>query len=447
MIDFLRKNLPDNVFFRRWFSLFKASLAAVIYGFPARKIKIIGITGTDGKTTTTEMLFHILKKVGIKVAKISSVKFSIHNETWENRTKRTTVSPFLMQWFLRKCVKEKIEYAVIEVSSHSLAQKRVWGIDFDGAILTNVSHEHLDYHGTIDKLRDAKKVLFTEFLNKNGVAIINGDDEVAKIWKEEIPQIRTFSFKNKKADYFGENFKDTNKGLEFTIGKTKFTAEVLGNFNAENLLGAISCLLEFKIDRNKIAEAAKDFSGIPGRLENLDFGQDFQVFVDFALTPQAFEKVLSFLKKRTNGNLITVFGAAGDHDKTKRPQLGMIAKKYANSIILTDDETYTEDPQQIRDDIRKGIFENKDEVREISLEDKSFFEIPNRKTAIETAIQIANSGDIVIVSGMGALLNRNMGGVETPWSDKQIIMDSFAGIQKFEIQKNLGGLKTKINKE
>jgi len=449
MISILRKIIPQNSWIRQIFRSLKSFLAALIFRFPARKIFIIGVTGTDGKTTTCELIFHILKNLDKKCAKISTVSFSMEEKTWKNKTKRTTVSPFVMQNFLRKCVKEKIQYAVIETSSHALAQKRVWGIDFDAAVLTNISHEHLDFHGNLENLRQAKKLLFTKFLNSGGICILNADDEVSKNWKNEFlkqgKKVSTFSFRNSQSDFYGKNFLDKSDGLEFMLNNQKFTTKLFGKFNGENCLAAISlCASLPKISNTQLSEIAKiinNFSGVSGRLENLDFGQDFQIFVDFGLTPQAFEKVLNSLQKRTAGDLIAVFGATGDHDKSKRPKIGKIAKKYCSKIILTDEETYHENAKQIRDQIKTGIFEN-EEIND--REDGNFFEIPDRHLAIETAIQIAKPNDCVVVLGMGNLSSRNMGGKEITWNDKQEIAKVFAAMKKIEIGTNLKNLKEKI---
>ncbi len=437
----IRKLLPDNFFLRRWYSALKAIIGAFAYGFPAKKITVVGVTGTDGKTTTTEMIFHILKFSGRKVAKISSVSFSRGDNSWQNTTKRTTVSPFVMQKFLRQCVKDGYDSVVIEVSSHALSQKRVFGIDFDIAVLTNISHEHLDYHKSMEGLIKAKKLLFTKYLNKGGTAILNADEPFVSDWKNELEtkniKVKTYSFKN-SAYYQGANFQDQENGIKFTLEDKEFFIPIFGYFNAENALAGISACASIGVLKGTTAQALSSFNKVPGRLENIDFGQDFQIFIDFALTPKAFKEVLSYLNQRTGGKLISVFGCAGDHDKEKRPIIGEIASKYADIIILTDDETYTEDPYQIRDEIKAGIFKEKNLN---DREDDTFFEIPDRKIAIESALQIAGPNDTVIVSGMGALETRNMRGKEETWNDKAVIANIFQG----SIQGKLDLLKKKVD--
>ena len=429
MLNPLRTILPDNFFLRRWWSSFKAILAAFLYSFPAKNLIVVGVTGTDGKTSTTEMIFHILKKADRSVAKISSVSFSQNTETWENTSKRTTVSPFVMQQFLANCVKKKIDIVVIEVSSHALVQNRVFGIEFNIAVLTNISAEHLDYHGNIENLRNAKKLLFTKYLDKkNGIGIINQDDEVADSWQSEMSFVKGYSLKQ-PAYYQGENFLNTTEGISFDFENTEFTAHVFGEFNAENALAAVSVCRELGLIKAMISLGLSTFVSTPGRLENLDFGQDFQIFVDFALTPKALESILRHLQERTSERLILVFGCAGDHDKDKRPIMGQIAGVFADIVVLTDDETYTEDPVQIREDIKIGIFGDEEISDEMS---EDFYEIADRRTAIETALQLARKGDTVVVSGMGALKSRNMGGEEIPWNDKQVISDIFDSVVKEE---------------
>lgn len=435
----LRSLLPDNFFLRRWYSGLKAMMAAFLYGFPAHKINIIGVTGTDGKTTTTEMIFHILQKCGQKTAKISSVSFSKGNESWENTTKRTTVSPFVLQKFLKECVNEGYQNVVLEISSHALSQKRVFGVDFNIAVLTNISHEHLDYHKTMEELISTKKLLFSKYLEKGGIAILNADESFIIDWQNELKNkitIKTYSLKN-SADYRGENFQDMENGIKFSLNQKEVFIPIYGSFNAENALASIAVAENVGISQENIISSLSSFSAVPGRLQNMDFGQDFEIFVDFALTPKAFESVLAYLKQRTGGRLISVFGCTGDHDKEKRPIMGKSASKLADIIVLTDDETYTEDGQKIRDDIKAGIFGDKDYN---DREDDTFFEIADRKMAIEQALQMAKPNDTVVVSGMGSLKSRNMGGKEIPWNDKEVVADVF----KHAIANKLSNLKQKI---
>ena len=441
MFNFLRRILAPTSIFRKIFWNLKSFVAAILFRFPARDLKIIGVTGTDGKTTTAEMIFQILQNCGKKVAKISTAEFSIGDKTWENETKRTSVSPFLMQKFLRKCVLAKVDAVILETSSHALFQNRFFGVKFAVGVLTNISNEHLDFHKTIENLRAAKKLLFSKFLQKGGTAILPADAEFTENWADEISRAgkiaKTFSLQNPAADFFGKNFTDQKNGIEFEITETKFTAPVFGDFNAENLLAAVGAISIFNFTPAKVAAAAAKFKSVAGRCESIDCGQDFEIFVDFALTPQAFEKVLSALKKRTAGNLIVVFGAAGDHDATKRPILGKIAREICDSIILTDDETYGESAEKIRTEIKSGIFENEIDAREVSLDDKSFFEIPERKVAIQTALQNAHSGDAVAILGMGNFNSRNLNGREVAWNDREVVLEIFsAGDEKARL-KNL----------
>lgn len=431
MINILRKIIPQTSLIRTFYSHTKAILANAMYGFPAKDLTIIGVTGTDGKTTTTEMIYHILEKSGRPVAKISSASFSMKNSTWENKTKRTTVSPFKMQKFLKQCIKEDIGTVVLEVSSHAIHQKRIFGIKFDIAVLTNISHEHLDYHKTIDNLRDTKKLLFTKYLEKDGVAILNQDDEVTELWKKDIQgEVITYGFSDKSQNKI-THFKDTKEGISFNLKDTKFTANVFGKFNTENATAAILTALAIGHKDSEIKKNLKDFTGIKGRLENLDFGQDFEVFVDFAITPKALKSVLSYLKERTPGRVILVFGATGSHDQEKRRPMAHIARDYADIIVITDDETYNENGDDIRKELREAIFEN----QEINhRESDTFFEIADRKIAIEQAIMMAKTGDSIIISGMGSLESRNMQGKEIPWSDQQIIADCFTNMINFKLK-------------
>lgn len=452
MMSLLRKIFPEDSLIRQWYSSVKAMIAAFVYGFPGEKLCVIGITGTDGKTTTTEMIYAILNNLGVKTAKISSVHFAIGDKTWENKTKRTTVSPFVMQKFLKQCLDEQVQVVVIEVSSHALAQNRVFGISFNIAVLTNITHEHLDYHKNMERLIATKKLLFSKYLDNNGIAILPVDQDIFE-FQSEAKRFKTYSFNHPTACVYGSKLQLNKNNIKFIINNVEFSTKVLGEFNALNALAAIAVCAtlrdcpesaDLKFELKDIASALKQFTGVPGRLENLHLGHDYDIFIDFALTPNALEKVLQFLKSKTNGRLIIVFGCTGDHDKTKRPKMGAIAKKYADTIVLTDDETYTENAQEIREDIKKGIFTGED--KRVDLQDRSFYEVPNRRDAINTALQIASAGDCVLVSGMGTLESRNMNGKEIPWNDKKVIKEAFEVLQNPSKQ-GLNNLKKNIEEQ
>ncbi len=430
MLGYLRRILPENSFVRRWYSALAAALAAVYYGFPAKQLTVLGVTGTDGKTTTTEMLAHILRAEGKKVCSVSTAHtFLGDNEIADD--KRTTPSPWRLQQLLRQATKEGIEYVVLEVSSHAIAQKRIFGIRFDVAVFTNISPEHLDYHKTMEDYSKTKKMLFTKLLKHTGAAVINIDDEFGHSWLPEIEQLgrRVFTYSTRAAaEAFlkGNEIAQRENGvgclLQDDKGKSvgKLFLPMFGAFNIENAMAAMLAALQLKISLAESSKSLAHFGGIPGRMEEIESGQDFSIFVDFAVTPGALKKLLLSARQMVDDKrVIIVFGCAGNHpDTSVRQELGRQAAKHADVIIITDDEPYFEDPAEIRELILDGV------QYELGTEGESgkiVREIADRQTAIETALQMAAPGDIVLVSGMGHLESRNFGGNELKWNDKAVI--------------------------
>ncbi len=430
MLGFLRTIIPQHSFVRRWFSTANAICAACYYGFPARNLKVIGVTGTDGKTTTTEMIAHLLRSADKTVVSISTAQHRLGDSILSG-DKRTTPSPWRLQWLLREAVRQHIEFAVLEVSSHAIAQRRIFGIRFDIAVFTNLSPEHLDYHKTMENYANTKKRLFTKLLKKSGTAVLNLDSEYGKSWEHELTtqqhSVASFSLDPaSKATRIGSEVAQREGGIAFFVKKSvgdslgKIFLPMFGKFNVENALAAISAAEQAGVGFDAAANALAHFGGVSGRMERIIAGQDFAVFVDFAVTPGAFAKLLRSAREMVQDKrVIVVFGGAGNHpDPDARESLGRTAAKYADVIIVTDDEPYHEPPETIREQILAGVRYELSAEAEL---DKTVTEIPDRQTAIETALQMAASGDVILVTGMGHLDTRNIGGVETPWNDKQVI--------------------------
>lgn len=439
-MGFLRKIIPQNSWIRRWYSICNGYLAAIVYGNPAKHMICIGVTGTDGKTTTTELIAHILRKAGKPVLSISTTRVQMNRQLFPT-DKRTTPSPWKVQKLLREAVRNGVDYMVMEVSSHALCQARIQGILFDVAVFTNITPEHLDYHVTFVDYQLAKKKLFTTYLKtERGISILNSEDPCGRAWSREFrkqgKKVLTYSTKPHEEHFSSWNAHNINpdeKGIGFEIadhqcGKTEQVhLPMRGIFNVSNAIAAMQGAYCLGIDIADSSRFLQNFSGIPGRMEEVSMGQEFFVFVDFAVTPGAFAKLLNTAKKIAGYNqVIIVLGSPGSHpDPGVRKQIGVIVATHAHQIIITDDEPYFENPAHIRSQILNG-------AREVIGNDQDFEnrvqDISDRKAAIKTAISLAQKGDVVIVAGMGHLQSRNIAGNEVKWSDVDIVRESLKNI-------------------
>jgi UDP-N-acetylmuramoyl-L-alanyl-D-glutamate--2,6-diaminopimelate ligase len=429
MGEYLRKTIPENFFLRRWYSVVRSTMAAMYYGFPAKELQVIAVTGTDGKTTTTSMIAHILRKCNKKILTITTAEIRM-GQFVIPVDKRTTPDAWMLQRFFKEAVKQNIEIVVLEVSSHALVQGRIFGVGVDSAVLTNITPEHLDYHRTFVGYQLAKKKLFKDYLKPNGAVILNLDDQSGRAWSREFlakgKKVYTYSAKgDARATRAAEEITYHDKGVEFLLhDKNKECNErvfvpVFGSFNVANALAAILAVRPVGIYCPEAAVAMKDFPGIAGRMERISVGQDFTVFVDFALTPGAFTKMLASARRMAKRHkLIVVFGSPGSHpDPEVRKEIGRIVANEADLAIVTDDETYYQNPKQIRSQLLDGAFAALGEAAFV----EKVKEIGDRQRAIEFAISSAVKGDVVVISGMGHLTTRNMGGTETSWSDIEVV--------------------------
>lgn len=374
-----------------------AIIANIFFGFPSKKLRVIGVTGTDGKTTTVSLIHHILSQNGYKTAMVSTVLAKIGEEEIDTGLHVTAPDPWLLQKLLRKMANKRIECVVLETTSHGLDQFRLLGIDFEIGVLTNITHEHIDYHKTFDNYRLAKLKL----LEKSKTVILNKDDE-SYVYLEKILRDR-----NTKILSYG-----ITNTADITLDKYKFKTSLLGEYNQSNCLAAIGAAVSFGLSKEKVLNAIFSFEGVKGRLEEIAEGQDFQVIVDFAHTPNALEQVLKSLKKqkKKGKKLIVVFGAAGLRDKTKRPMMGIAADKYADFSIITAEDPRTEDVNEICNEIATG-FNGENEKYKI---------MTNRGEAINFAINyLAKGGDIVVICGKGHEKSMCFGKKEYPWSDQE----------------------------
>ena len=385
-----------------------AVLANIYWRFPSKKLKVIGVTGTDGKTTTIHLIHHILKTAGKKADLISTVSApGFHT---------TTPNPWILQKLLRQMVGRGIKYVVLEATSHGLDQHRLWGVKFHIGIVTNITHEHLDYHKTYENYLAAKAKLF------RGVkfAILNRDDKSFSYLNSQSlirnSQLITYGIKN-KADFTPETF--------------PFETLLPGEYNQYNCLAAIAVTSALGIPPEKIRKAVASFKGVVGRMEEINEGQDFKVIVDFAHTPNGLENTLKTLReeisKKKEGRLIAVFGCAGLRDVAKRPMMGEIAAWLADVSVLTAEDPRTEDVNEIINQIAQGCLKAGAKEKNLSnwsdwsfLGEKVFLRIPDRRQAIRFAIQkLAKKKDVVVICGKGHEQSMCYGKTEYPWSDQK----------------------------
>lgn len=369
-----------------------AELAKNFFDDPLQDIKLIGITGTNGKTTTSYLLYSILKEYTAKSALFGTIK-NIIGENELNSSRTTPESIDLYRYFSQMRA-AGIKYGVMEVSSHALDLYRVHGMNFAAAIFTNISPEHLDYHKNMDNYREVKSKLFSQ-LDSEQFAVINIDDQNGAYMKSKSQgKNYSYSLNSKRADLYAVEYKLHQKGLEYKTGgiiNAHFKLNLGGIFNIYNSLAAILTAKLLGIEKETIKEALNKVESVPGRFEIINAGQDFQIIVDYAHTPDGMKNVLQTAAAVEKNRLIVLFGCGGDRDRSKRPVMAELAEKYADYTIVSNDNPRSEDPNKIFDEIEKGF----------SKEFTDYEVIDDRKKGIEKAIEIAKKGDIVMLLGRG----------------------------------------------
>ncbi|MBU0687493.1 MAG: UDP-N-acetylmuramoyl-L-alanyl-D-glutamate--2,6-diaminopimelate ligase [Candidatus Margulisbacteria bacterium] len=391
-----------------------AQIAANYYGNPSQDLIIIGITGTNGKTTVTYLIEAILKAAGFTVGVIGTIGARIGAEVIAEGL--TTPSADDLQEILYKMKKRGVSHVVMEVSSHALAQGRVIGVDFDLAVFTNLTQDHLDYHKTMDAYLADKRKLFEglgKLAKKKTFAIINADDAYARnVLGKYSGKVITYSIE-KPSNLKATNLK-VGEGLSFGADDITVNSELLGLFNIYNLLAAVQVGLALGIDQQVVQEAVKSIKVIPGRMEEIKTGKSFRVFVDFAHTPDALEKVLKAAQTlNTNkGKIILVFGCPGERDRTKRPIMGKIAVENADQVIATTDDPHSENPENI--------------IEEVTVDwetDPRLSKVVDRRQAIEKALRIAQPNDIVLIAGRGHEKYQDFNGKKVEINDRKVVKD------------------------
>jgi len=405
-----------------------AHLAAAWYHFPSQRLRLIGVTGTDGKTTTVNLIRSILETAGYPTGMVTSVSAVIGKEELDTGFHTTTPDPLEVQGYLARMVQEGCQYAILEATSHGLAQDRLEGCHFDVAAITNITHEHLDYHKTFADYREAKALLFrnlaTSFRKPRTpkVAVLNLDDPSFDYLKE-IPADRQITYGLRgPADVTAAEIALLPTGTRFTAqtpaGSFPLQSPLVGEFNLYNLLAAIAIATSQEVSPEAIQEGISRVSGIPGRMEKIDLGQPFQVVIDFAHTPNALHHALQIARFMTPGRLFVVFGCAGLRDRAKRPMMGEIAGQLADRVIITTEDPRTEDLNDIMEEIAFGC------IKAGRKEGIDFWRIGDRAQAIQFAIDRAKPGDLVIITGKGHEKSMCFGTTEYPWSDHQAVREA-----------------------
>lgn len=389
-------------------------IASNFYDNPSQKLKLIGVTGTNGKTTTVTLLYNLFKSLGNTVGLLSTVKNKIHNE--EIPATHTTPDAIELNELLCQMVEKGCQYAFMEVSSHAIVQHRVTGITFVGGVFTNITHDHLDYHKTFDEYIKAKKTFF-DTLPEDAFALTNKDDANGLVMLQNTKAHRvTYAIKS-AADHKCRIIENHLSGLLLNIDNKEVWVKLIGTFNAYNVLAVYSVALLLKQDTTNILTALSTLNSVEGRFQYLKSESGIIGIVDYAHTPDALKNVLETIKGIRTGNeqVITLAGCGGDRDAAKRPIMAQIACQFSNKVILTSDNPRSEDPEEILNQMQKGI----DPV-----EAKKTLRITDRKEAIKTACSLAKQGDIILVAGKGHEKYQEIKGVKHPFDDFEILKET-----------------------
>jgi len=399
----------------------RVQLISAKYGYPAKNLKVIAVTGTNGKTTTCNYLNEILKEAGYKTAMFTTAVIEVAGKRKINDLNATVATTERMQQFLRDAKKDKVDYVVLEVTSHALQQHKLSTVPIEVAVMTNLTQDHLDYHKTMENYAKAKGILFA---SDPKFIVLNRDDEWFDFFDKYKASAQKITYgENQEAEARIDRTKLYKKGSEATIvidhqTKIELATALPGKFNIYNMTAAASAAYLLGVSINDIVEGIANLEGVPGRFERVVEGKGFDVIVDYAHTPDALDKLLESAKTITKNRIILVFGATGDRDRGKRPIMGGIAAKYADRIVLTDDESYSEDPQSIRDQVRAGIEEAGGSIK--------LTELGDRREAIAKALSIAMKGDTVLITGMGHEQFRIVNGERLPWNDGDVVREIMA---------------------
>lgn len=396
----------------------RIQLVSARYGWPARGLRVIAVTGTNGKTTTANYINEILKQAGYKTAMFTTAVIEVAGESKVNNLNATVASVSRMQQFLNEARRSKVDFVILEVTSHSLHQHKLDGVPIEAAVMTNLTQDHLDYHKTMEKYAAAKGLLFAR--NPRYI-VLNRDDDWFDYFDKYLAEEQKITYgKSEDADVRISDIKLYKKGSEAVLAfdhqeKSQLATYLPGEYNVFNMAAAASICYVLGVSMSDIKNGIASLEGIPGRFERATKDEKYEVIVDYAHTPDALEKLLEATRNITKKRIILVFGACGDRDALKRPIMGKIAAKLADEIILTDEESYNENPDKIRRDIYAGIEESKATNKTT--------EIADRREAIRHALNIAKKDDTILITGMGHEQFRIINGEKLPWNDTNIVRE------------------------
>jgi UDP-N-acetylmuramoyl-L-alanyl-D-glutamate--2,6-diaminopimelate ligase len=397
-----------------------AFLSANFYDNPSAKIKLVGVTGTNGKTTIASLLYQLFTKAGYKVGLLSTVKIMVDAD--EFKATHTTPDSLTLNYYLNQMVLAGCEFCFMEVSSHGIHQKRTAALEFAGGVFTNLSHDHLDYHNTFAEYRDVKKAFFDQ-LSKTAFAITNGDDKNGGIMLQNTKAKKiTYALKS-YADYKAQILDNQLSGLLLKINDNEVWVKLIGSFNAYNLLAIFAVAVELGIEKVEALRLLSELESVSGRFQFIVSETKITAIVDYAHTPDALENVLQTIEdiRTKNEQLLTVVGCGGDRDTSKRPIMAAIAAKLSDKAIFTSDNPRTENPETILEEMEKGV---------APLDYKKTLTILDRKQAIKTACQLANPNDIILIAGKGHETYQEIQGVRYDFDDLKIVTELLQQLQK-----------------
>jgi len=393
-------------------------LASEYYDNPSAKLKLIGITGTNGKTTIASTLFNLVKELGYVAGLISTIEVIIDNTSYPSI--HTTPDQLSLNKFLYEMVNAGCDYCFMEVSSHSIVQNRIYGLKFSGGVFTNITHDHLDFHKTFKEYIKAKQLFFTQ-LEPNAFALTNSDDKNGLImFQNSDAKKYTYSL-NSLSDFKTQILESHFDGMLIKLDSIEIWTNFIGKFNAYNLLAIYATAILCNLDKEKTLIALSKLKPVEGRFDTVRSDNGITAIVDYAHTPDALQNVLSTINdiRQGAGQIITVVGAGGDRDRTKRPEMACIAAELSDKVILTSDNPRTEDPETILDDMQQGIN---------ALQKKKTLRITNRAEAIRTACMMSNPGDIILVAGKGHEKYQDINGVKHHFDDKEVLTETFKNL-------------------
>jgi UDP-N-acetylmuramoyl-L-alanyl-D-glutamate--2,6-diaminopimelate ligase len=397
-----------------------AIMASNFYGIPSENLKLVGVTGTNGKTTVASLLFQLFKNAGYKVGLLSTVKIMV--DTVEYKATHTTPDSLTINKYLKEMNTAGVEFCFMEVSSHGIHQFRTEGLYFEGGIFTNLSHDHLDYHNTFAEYRDVKKRFF-DGLSSTAFALVNTDDKNGAIMLQNTKaKKQTYALKG-YADYKAQILENRLSGLLLKVNDSEVWTRLIGNFNAYNVLAIYATAELLGLEKVEILRLISDLESVSGRFQYLISNEKITAIVDYAHTPDALKNVLETINsiRTRNEELITVVGCGGDRDKTKRPKMGHIATALSTKVIFTSDNPRSEDPQSILDDIEKGV-----EPQNF----KKALTISDRKQAIKAACQMAEPNDIILIAGKGHEDYQEIKGERFHFDDYETVQELLKQLQK-----------------